>query len=112
MNQTYTNLNDPLKAILVPGANEISTETLVTILVNKGICTKDELLAIEHKIRDEQQLQKQIAYEHLKHAKKGKSGNSWLRRQFAKSRLGRTLGTALFGWRWKRVKRPAREHLS
>ncbi|MCK5739336.1 hypothetical protein KAH55_09145 [bacterium] len=115
MNSPINNLKDPLKSILVPGANEISTETLVTILVNKGICTKDELVAVEQKIRTEEQLHKKMAYEHLKQsgtAKTGSSRNQWLRRQFSKSKLGRKLGTALFGWRWKRVKRPAPEHLS
>ena len=115
MNQPVKNLKDPLKTILVPDANEISTETLVTILVNKGICTTAELVAVEQKIRAEQQWQKHVAHEHLKQAgmgKTGKSTNHWLKRQFLKFRLTRKLGTALFGWRWKRVKRPPHEHLS
>lgn len=91
----------------VPQADSISIETLVNVLVRKGICTTNEIFMLEGQIREKQMVIQAAEYQRIKeqtHSHNHKSKNRWLKRMFAKARWTRKLGEKLFGWRWKKVK--------
>ncbi|MBN1351987.1 hypothetical protein JXJ21_21475 [candidate division KSB1 bacterium] len=94
---------------IVPQGDTISTEAVVNMLVQKGICTVDEIYMLEGRIREKnKELAREgystlhdIGYENGKH-----SGNhSAVKRWFGKRRWTRRIGAALFGWKWKKVRR-------
>ncbi len=92
--------------------DEISTESIVNILIQKGICTAEEILGIEGTIRN---------HKSFKQVKSGKRKNTanfiniqnpydrgkypGLKRYLSKYRWTRRLGTKLFGWKWRKVKK-------
>ncbi len=82
-------------------SDEISTTTLVKLLVRKGILTTKEVLEEERVTRLHNQvidakIEHHIANKHRKHSrfKKWASKHKWSRRLTAR----------LFGWEWKRSK--------
>ena len=91
---------------------EISTESIVNILIQKGICTAEEILEFEGTIRN---------HKSFKQVKSGKRKNTanfiniqnpydrgkypGLKRYLSKYRWTRRLGTKLFGWKWRKVKK-------
>lgn len=93
----------------VPQADSISLETVVNMLVQKKICTVDELFMLEGRIRDKRIEEQQINYVTTKikseSQRHSSSGHHWLKRRFSKYRWTRRLGARLFGWKWKKVKR-------
>jgi len=102
---------NPEEARFVPNADAISLETVVNVLVKKGVCTFDELYKEESELRLFRQEAQRQEYLRVK-SKSEHSGNHWLKRWMAKKRWRRRLGTLLFGWQWKKVKRPvAREEV-
>jgi hypothetical protein len=102
----------------------VSFETLVSILVKKGIFTADELYAEERK-RDQDLMQKRSfpivqterktesysqSQQYSASSSRGKhtgqkQKTSWLKRKMCKRRWTRRLGSNLFGWEWKKVRR-------
>ena len=88
----------------VPNADVISLETLVNIMVKKGICTVDELFMLEGRVQQSNKkndhnnfvpIQNQYHRGKFPSIKKMMSKNKWSRR----------LGTMIFGWKWKKVKK-------
>jgi hypothetical protein len=99
----------PEQAInFVPQADSLSIETVINMLVQKGICTTEELFMLEGKIRDKNDQENQTQYVRIKEQQEEHSGSNdmrWLKRKFSKYRWTRRLGTFLFGWRWRKIKR-------
>lgn len=93
-----------IKLQKVPNADVISLETIVHVLVNKGICTADELFALEGSI---QQLNQSTATSHVVniHNQYDRGRFPELKRAMSKHRWSRRLGSLLFGWKWKKVKK-------
>lgn len=88
----------------VPNADEISMGTVVNMLIEKGICSADELLALEGKIREQQVYNKSTSIVEIKkNYNRGRFPG--LKRIMSKHRWSRRLGTWLFGWKWKKVKK-------
>ncbi len=89
-----------------PIANIVSLESLVNVLIRKGICKPEELFEEERRRRTFAEGFKGISYvktpETSRDKRRGKQ--SWLKRKMSKRRWTRRLGTALFGWQWKKVK--------
>lgn len=91
----------------VSQGDSISVETIVNILVQKGICSVEEIFRLEGQIRDRQQTSHQAEYFRIKQQSEVVSHETkhrWLRRFFIKYHWTRRLGTMLFGWRWKKVR--------
>lgn len=92
---------------LVPQGDSISVETIVNILVQKRICSVEELFRLEGQIREKQQVSQQAEYYRIKQQSElvsHETKHRWLRRLFIKYHWTRRLGTILFGWRWKKVR--------
>ncbi|MFQ5769677.1 MAG: hypothetical protein ACE5HX_04015 [bacterium] len=89
----------------------VSLETVVNILVRKGVCTTQELFEEEKKRHEYNSQVKDISLVHtdrnVKTNQEGKSHKrkqNWLKRKMSKRRWTRRLGTRLFGWQWKKIK--------
>lgn len=101
---------DPVieKPEFVPQADSISIETVVNMLVKKGVCTVDELFILEGQVRENQSPTQEEEYYRTKHRSRSNSHKTrmgWLKKFFVKFRWTRRLGTKLFGWKWKKIKR-------
>lgn len=88
----------------VPDADMISLETIVHVLVNKGICTREELLAFEESFQRKTQGSQQNNYVNIQNTH-DRGRFSGLKRSMSRHRWSRRLGTLLFGWKWKKVKK-------
>lgn len=82
-------------------SNEISTTTLVKLLIRKGILTPKEVLEEERLTRFNQQIVESKIQSHLSRKKKKRSR---LKRWASKHRWSRRLTSRLFGWEWKKNK--------
>ncbi|MCG8604930.1 hypothetical protein MJD09_08030, partial [bacterium] len=89
----------------------VSLETVVNIMIRKGLCTPEELFEEEQRKRNYQEKVKDISLvqtdEHplAERDKKGRrKKQSWLKRKMSQKRWSRKLATSLFGWQWKKVK--------
>ena len=80
-------------------AKEISKETLVKLLVAKGLLSVPELLDEEKKTRTSSLPQQAHHVEQNETAK-----NKGLRHFASKHRWSRNMTTFLFGWQWKKIK--------
>lgn len=101
----------------VPHADLVSLEAVVSLLVKKGIVTVEELYDAEEKLRLESHKSAHspvipVPSESHSESRQHESGpkgrhrsHSWLKRKMSRRRWTRRLGTALFGWEWKKVKR-------
>jgi hypothetical protein len=88
----------------VPNADVISLETMVHILVNKGICTAEELFILEGRVQELNQKDNTKNFMPIQNQfDRGKFPA--LKRAMSKHHWSRRLGTLLFGWKWKRVKK-------
>ncbi len=94
------------------GANtvaRVSMEALINVLIKRGLCTENELLAEEDRLQARRETVSRFnftpvqiereSYEHKRH------DNNRLRRWASKRQWSRKLGTLLFGWKWHRKKR-------
>jgi len=82
-------------------SNEISTSTLVKLLVRKGLLSPAEILEEERTTRlrileNQNKIQQKLRVHHLKRSR--------MKRWAAKHRWARRLTSALFGWEWKKVR--------
>ncbi|MFQ5650307.1 MAG: hypothetical protein ACE5IY_10235 [bacterium] len=100
-----------------PIAEVVSLETVVNILIRKGICTPDELYEEEQKRRKEMLSTRPTPVVHTgRQAHSHGNGtnhrrtSSWLKRKMSKRRWTRRLGTRIFGWEWKKVKTNKGDH--
>ena len=89
---------------LVPDADVISLETVVNMLVKKNICTTEELFMLEGRIQEQNRISRKNSFVSTKN---GDDHGSYtgLKRIMSKRRWTRRLGTALFGWKWRKVKK-------
>ena len=82
-------------------SDEISTTTLVRLLVRKGILTTKEVLEEERVTR----LQEQVVDSKIKHRLSHKHKKRSLFKHWAsRHKWSRRLTARLFGWEWKRSK--------
>ncbi len=96
-----------------PIADLVSLESVVNILIRKGICTPEELYQEEQLRRQEGKQQKKNQQSvtvpgtnpPLQNGVHHKGHNSnWLKRKMSKKRWARKLGSFFFGWEWKKHK--------
>lgn len=88
----------------VPNADVISLETLVHIMVSKGICSAEELFMLEGRIQELNQKKEKNNFVTIQNNfDRGRFPG--LKRSMSKNRLLRRVGTLLFGWKWKKVKK-------
>lgn len=101
----------------IPFVDVISVQTIVKVLIDKGICTYDELFEEEKRyqefkasvkdlpvVQTDQDTQRR-SRSHDKDNGYRTRNMSWLKRKLSKRRWTRRLGTKLFGWKWKKNKR-------
>jgi len=87
----------------------ISVETIVAVMVRKGLCSEAELIEEEARRHAESGQYDDTQYVRIGDGRM--DAEHWdrpqhpLRRIFAKYRWSRRLGTALFGWKWKKLKK-------
>jgi hypothetical protein len=96
-------------ANLMPMADMISVETVVNLLIRKGICTPEEFFEEERKRQEYSLKFKNVGIIQTPESSQSETDykvkkQSWLKRKMSKYRWSRKLGTALFGWKWKKVK--------
>lgn len=87
--------------------DQLSLEAVVNILVHRGICTEAELLTEEKRLRAVRQTMAGLAFipvqtKHAGHAHQKE--HSALRHWASRHRWSRRLGSALFGWKWRKIK--------
>ena len=88
----------------VSDADVISLETIVNILVEKKICSAEELFMLEGRIQEQNRNNQKNNFVSVKNDI-NQSSHSGLKRIMSKRRWTRRLGTALFGWKWRKVKK-------
>ena len=88
----------------VPDADVISLETIVNILVEKKICSAEELFMLEGRIQEQNRNNKKNNFVSVKN-NDDQGRYSGLKRKMSKRRWTRRVGTALFGWKWRKVKK-------
>ena len=88
----------------VPNADVISLETLVHIMVNKGICSAEELFMLEGRIQELNKKEEKKNFVKIQNNfDRGRFPG--LKRSMSKHNWSRRVGTLLFGWKWKKVKK-------
>ena len=99
---------EPESSFGTPIADIVSLETVVNVLIRKGLCTPEELFEEERRKRS---YDEQIKDTLLVNTQSGRTRTNhdsrkqgWLKRKMSKRRWSRRLGTLLFGWQWKKVK--------
>lgn len=92
------------KIHFVPNADVISLETIVHIMVNKGICTADELFMLEGNVQELNSADKKTQFVKIQ-SNFDRGHFSGLKKSMSKHGWSRKLGTAIFGWKWKKVKK-------
>ena len=96
----------------VPIGQLISKEAVVNVMLRKGLCSEAELLEEERRLRGSNGSFDDSQYVRIPDPE---SAQSWdrpqhpLRKVFSKFRWSRRLGTAIFGWKWRRVKKEQAE---
>lgn len=88
----------------VPNADVISLETLVHIMISKGICSAEELFMLEGRIQELNQKEEKNNFIPIQNNfDRGRFPG--LKRSMSKHSWSRRVGTLLFGWKWKKVKK-------
>lgn len=88
----------------VANADEISLETLINLLAQKKLITVDELFSLESRMRDYKQYRNDVSYVNIKNNyDRGRFPE--LKKTMSRHRWSRRLGSFLFGWKWKKVKK-------
>lgn len=100
--QTDTRIGDEID--YVPNADVISLETIVHIMVKKGICTIDELFMLERRVQQSNKSNNQsnlVPIQNQYH----RGRFPILKKTMSKYKWSRRLGTMIFGWKWKKIKK-------
>lgn len=100
-----------------PFVDVISVQSIVNVLVRKGICSFDELFEEEKrhrefkdsiKVEGEASSGSVVQDEDTSSRDNGRSRHrhrmGWFKRKMSKRRWTRRVGRALFGWEWKKTK--------
>lgn len=103
-------INSPLTEFkMVAGADQISLETVVNMLIQKGICTTDEIFGLEKNLIKSRNLNPEVTFINIQNPyNRGRFPG--LKRAMSKHRWSRKLGSWLFGWKWKKVKKNPSVH--
>lgn len=88
----------------VPNADIISLETVVNMMVRKKICSAEELFILEGRVQELNHKAKKNNFIPVQN-QYDRGRFPVLKRMMSKNRLSRRLGTLLFGWKWKKVKK-------
>ena len=89
---------------MLNSADEISREKLLQMLLKKGGATADEMVKLEERIKEVKAQQQNISFVKIKNPyDRGKFPS--LKRVMSKNRWSRKIGTQIFGWKWKKVKK-------
>lgn len=88
----------------VPNADVISLETIVHMIVNKGICTADELFMLEGQVQELNTNDRKNQFVKIQ-TDFDRGRFPALKKTMSKHRWSRKLGTMVFGWKWKKVKK-------
>jgi len=110
------------QAETIPNADRISIETIVNLLVKKGICTSDELFRLEQRLNGEKgysnHIERKTNFNEIANGEMTfiNVNNPYdrgrfpaLKRSMSRHRWSRKLGTFIFGWKWKKVKKTSTE---
>jgi hypothetical protein len=96
--------NGNTKNNFVPNADVISLETLVNMMVSKGICSVEELFMLEGRVQELNK--KEPKNNFIKIQNNFDRGRfPGLKRSMSKYSWSRRVGTLLFGWKWKKMKK-------
>jgi hypothetical protein len=94
------------------GANtvdRVSMEALINVLIKRGLCTENELLAEENRLHALRETVTRISFSPVQIPGDGyefkRHDTNRLRRWAAKRHWSRKLGTLFFGWKWHRRKK-------
>ena len=98
------NIDGRTEQEFVANGDVISTETIVNMLVRKGICSAEELFMLEGQIQEKNKESHENKVIAIKN-QYSRGRFPALKRWMSKRRWTRRLGTALFGWKWKKVKK-------
>jgi len=88
--------------------DRISTEALVNVLVQQGICTEDELIAEEGRLQTERRAKAGAVFTPVQIVRSGRRhshSHNPVKKWASKRRWARRLGTLLLGWKWRKVKK-------
>lgn len=102
--------DDPIYSKVSPLADIVSLETVVNVLIQKGICTPEELFEEERRLREYDKKFKDVKMVRTTpdaaqlQREEMRKKQTWLKRKMSKHRWSRRLGTRLFGWQWKKVR--------
>jgi len=88
----------------IPNADIISMETMVHMMVNKGICTAEELFMLESRVQELNNKGQKNSFVAV-HNYQNRGRFPGLKKAMSKHRWSRRLGALLFGWKWKKVKK-------
>lgn len=92
-----------------PIADIVALKTVVNLLIRKGFLTQEELIAEEHAQEQEQKEEppkvQQARILNIESNDKVRRDTNWLKEKMSHRRWTRRLGTRVFGWKWKKVKK-------
>lgn len=93
----------------VSTVDHVSIEALINVLIKRGLCTENELIAEENRLHT---LRETVAHFDFTPVQIHREGHEYrhhhyhsIRRWAAKHHWSRRLGTLLFGWKWHRRKK-------
>ena len=87
-------------------ADKISTATVVDMLIKKKIFTIEELMENENQFRGELSRSKdEIKFVNIEGNLANSSNYSGLKAMMRKRKWTRALGSKLFGWKWRKIKK-------
>lgn len=87
--------------------DQLSLEAVINVLVQRGMCTEEELVTEEKRLRAVRQTMAGLAFVPVqtKHsAPTHHKEYSALRHWASRHRWSRRLGSTLFGWKWRKIK--------
>jgi len=95
--------------------DKISLEAIVNVMVQQGLCSEEQLLAEEERLRAVKQTVSNLHFQPVRRKKgaaAGKPKKNPLKRWASQRRWTRQVGSLLFGWRWRKYKKKERSGLS
>ena len=89
---------------------KISLEAVINVLVQKGLCTEEQLRAEEARLRAVQHTMAHLHFKPVRVTRKSPrpASKHSLKRWAAQRRWARKLGSILFGWRFQKYKKKER----
>lgn len=88
--------------------DQISLEAVVNVLVKQGLCTEEQLLTEESRLRAVRRTMTTLHFRPVRMSRPGKQKRHPIRRWASQRRWSRQLGTFLFGWKWQKFRKKER----